>query len=82
MRNSTKLMAKLRNEEKKELLRGARSGALKKECGRLSLSAARALRIRKKNEADAYIDFVTHFNAFISHTPKAFKRIKGSKFSL
>ncbi|GMT48437.1 MAG: hypothetical protein IEMM0007_2003 [bacterium] len=66
-------MAVISENEKRELLRLAESSSLRKDMRHLSSNRHNPFIRDGKVDVDAYIEFVTQYNEFINHEPKAFK---------
>jgi hypothetical protein len=65
----------IREDEKKELLRLAKSKSLREDMRYLSANRHNPFIKDGRVDIDAYIEFVTQFNEFINHEPKPFKPI-------
>lgn len=69
-------MSKLPRKAKKELQRLSRDPSLKQDLERISQHKLLVFFKNGEVDVDAYIDFVTQFNEFISHQPKLFQKME------
>ncbi|MCL4479300.1 MAG: hypothetical protein M1381_09430 [Deltaproteobacteria bacterium] len=73
---------RLSEQAKKELLEFAKSGSFKKDIEILRSRWENPFLKNGKVDVDAYIEFVTQFNEFISHMPKVLKPMLDVKMKL
>ena len=62
----------LNEKEKEELIRLARSLALRKDLRHIHGQRLDRLKNKSKCDADIWLTFVNAYNAFINHAPKSF----------
>lgn len=72
----------LSDEEKRELLRAAKSIKLRKEFRKLSENRTNPFMVNGKVDMDRLLEFLTEYNKFISHRPKPFREIADGKMRL
>ena len=65
----------LTNEQKKELLRLAKSSKLREDLRQVAKNRHNPFIVNKKINLDRILEFLTEYNAFINHTPKPFRKI-------
>ncbi|OQX87492.1 MAG: hypothetical protein B6D55_03295 [Candidatus Omnitrophica bacterium 4484_70.2] len=75
-------MAKLSEEEKKELRELAQSSTFKMDLRRISESQYNPFIVKDKIDIDRFIIFLSEYNYFINHTLKPFRKIKDKKDKL
>ncbi len=68
-------MAMISKEEKKELLKLAKSSSLKEDMKRLSAGRHNPVLINGRVSIDRLITFLSEYNKFINHKTKPFKPI-------
>lgn len=73
---------RISEKSKKELIRAAKSPSLKRDMQKVSLNSSGPFLKDGKPDADAYMEFLNQFNAFINHAPKPFKPLIEKEFKL
>lgn len=68
-------MARINEQEKRELLRLAGSSSLRENMEYLSSHRHNPVLVNGIADMDRLIEFVTQFNEFINHQPKPFRRM-------
>lgn len=72
-------MAKLTEQEKKELKNIAKSKKLKEDLRKISNKRYNPFIVNGKINIDKYLDFLNEYNRFINHNMKPFKKILTKK---
>jgi len=67
---------------KKELLDSSHSESLRRDMQKLSIQRHGCFLKEGRADSDAYIEFLNHFNSFINHLQKPFKRIIENEMKL
>ncbi len=72
-------MAKLSEEEKKELREFAQSSTFKADLRKISENRYNPFIFKDNIDIDRFIIFLSEYNCFINHTLKPFRKIKDKK---
>ena len=75
-------MATYNNEDHAEILKKVHSSQLRDDFRFLSEHRHNPFLRNGQVDVDAYIQFVTEYNAFISHRPRPFRKMTGNDFRL
>ncbi len=75
-------MAKLSEEEKKELGKFARASTFKADLRKISENQYNPFIVKDRIDIDRFIIFLSEYNCFINHTLKPFRKIKDRKNKL